>query len=399
MKFFLPKDISYYACNVSENETETGDLYIDYSLTSGYNKDTIRKYGINIYKALTTIYPLATYIWEDLIDTDKHLVTLATGAITYPTAGVLNVAITSGVTVVYVRKSGIYYIAKTTATVDFMSETEPTPAHFNAITTSPIPYRYEYALPEGEADNLYWGYEGKANRYRALDRAVGTQTIKYGSNTLTMSFQVNSANAIALFYVDATEVKIKTWDIIDPLNPVALQEFTHSMIDVSHLNNYEKVCTIPYRGSTRTFFAFDSRYALQIDLTFTHVGVPPKVGAVKIGLLDYIGQTQDGVDVTGKSYNTSEQRSNGEIVWNKDNKESNKVHTLRYNIKLDTQTFDSVQTMITAITDKEVILLGDDGDANGYTTLINYGAITSSGANLTSNSTKSSATLTIENFT
>ena len=399
MKFFLPKDLTYLNINVAENETETGGTYTDFNVMLGVNEGAVRKYGQNIYEALTTIYPLCHYIWEDLIYTDRHAKVPSTGQEIYPTNGQILIPITNGVTIVYVRSNNTFYKAKVTATVDFMTESITSPSNFDAVTATPAPYRYNPNFPVGETDTLFWGYNGVANKYRALDRAVGTQTVKSGAGPLTMSFSVNSINAISFFYLDATSIEVKVYDTIDPNNPVLFYDKTVDLTDTSHLNTYEKVCTIPERYGVSSTFDFDARYSMRVDITISKISGDPKVGAIKAGLLDYLGQTLDGVSLGGKSYNTSEQRPNGEVVWNKDNKESNKVKTLGYNVKVDTGTFDAVANMVSSILDKEVVLLGDDGDPEGFTTLNSYGAITGHSGELTSNNTKSKLSISIENFT
>ncbi len=50
MKFFLPKDLTFQATNIGENEVGDGTSYVDYVMSQGYNKGTIRKYGTNIYE-------------------------------------------------------------------------------------------------------------------------------------------------------------------------------------------------------------------------------------------------------------------------------------------------------------------------------------------------------------
>lgn len=397
MKYFLPKPLTYVSTNVAENEAEDGSTYVDYNALLGYNKGTVRKFGENIYEALVTMYPLAHYVWEDVILTDKHAINLTTQAEQYPdgTNKVL-VSIVTGVTVVFVRSNGNYYIAKTTATVDFMVESILTPANFNLIA-APAPYRNTYNTPVGESDTLYWGYNGVANKYRCLDRAIGTQTTKNGAGSLTMSLSCFACNAISLFGVKAASVTITVWDLAVPASPTQLFTTTISLLDTFLLDTYEKVCTlsVPLDNTASAFFV--SRYAQRIDLVFSGVD-GPSVGAVKVGMLEYLGETLDGVDVGVKSYNTSEQRPNGEIVWNKDNKETNKVNTLRYNVKMETANFDATVHHIKTITDREVVLLGDDGDPAGYRTLLSYGAIKRTSGNLRSNDTKSSASIEIENF-
>lgn len=396
MKFFLPKTVSYISTNVAENEAEDGSTYTVYNPLLGYNLGHIVKNGEAIYEALTTIYPLAHYVWEDAVITDIHVLNLHTQADKYPVGGVLNVDIVSGVTVFYIRTSGKWYLAKSTGTFDMMLENPTTPAHFDQITTLPVLYRKDYLPPVGTEDTLYWGYNGVANRYRALDRAIGTQTTKFGAS-LTMSMAANACNALSLFNVYAQTVLISVYDNSIPLTPVLLYTTTLDMVGVSALDTYEKVCTVPATLETASTVFFQARYAQRIDLTFSGVD-NPSVGAVKMGLLDYLGVTMDGVDVGIKSYNSMEQRANGDIVWNKDNLETNKVNTLRYNVKLDTVVFDPTALKLKLITDKEVVLLGDDGDPAGYTTLHSYGAIKSADTTLRSNDTKSIASISIENF-
>lgn len=397
MKYFLPVALTYNSTNVSENETETGGTYTVYSETAGHNLGQQVKYGTEIFTALAADYPLARYIWEDLVSANKYAYDLWNKVALYPTAGVLNIAITSGVTVVYVRSNNSYYVAKTTGTVNFMGEPISSPRNFDIVTASPPPYRHTYNYPVSREDTLYWGYDGVANRYRALDSTIGTQTIKYGSTTFTASFLVNAVSAVSLFQVLGESVSVNVYDVIDPMSPILLYSTAVSLVDTSELDTYEKVCTMSPSYTPTALIEFPSRYALRIDITITKAAGGAGCGAIKIGRLENLGKALDGVDVNLKSFNQVDQLPNGEFVWNKDNSELNKTTVLRYNLKIDTPSFDSIVRRLKTITDKEVVLLGDDGDE--YTVLVNYGAIRGASGTLYSNSTKSNATLEIENFT
>lgn len=396
MKFFIPYDITFQSTNVSENETETGDAYIPYNKIAGVNTGSIRKYGRYIYSALTLMYPIVRYIWEDLIADDTHLVDLHNGTETYPIGGVINVAITDNVTTVYVRSQEKYYIAKATGTFDFMIEDPTNPAHFNLVA-SPAPYRNEVHAPVGTTDTLYWGYEGVANKYGSLDDSIGTQTTKFGAD-LIQTFDVNAANALAAFFLDGTEAQLDVYDMVNPASPLLVDTQILNLVDTSLLYNYERVCTISPRYKPTVIFTFQARYTMRLTLTIRNTLTSPKCGAIKVGQMDDLGQTLDKVSISTKSYNTVEQRSNGEYVWNKDEKESNKVFILRYNLKFDTTAVDAMSQKVKSIIDKQVVLLGDDGDSAGFSTLINYGAIKNASVDLESNNSKSNGTVEIENF-
>ena len=65
---------------------------------------------------------------------------------------------------------------------------------------------------------------------------------------------------------------------------------------------------------------------------------------------------------------------------------------------IETMKFDDMVSRLKSILDKEVVLIGDDSDEVIYRTTINYGAITDNSAELSSSSSNSKMSLTIENF-
>ena len=123
-----------------------------------------------------------------------------------------------------------------------------------------------------------------------------------------------------------------------------------------------------------------------------------KIGAIKVGFIDYLGKTLDGAEVSHKSYNEVSQRSDGTYVFNAENKESNKTAIIRYEMTVETPTFDTMVNKLKSIVDKEVVLIGDNDDSIQYLTTLNYGAVTNTSGVLKTNWEHSSLTLTIENF-
>ena len=391
MKYFFPIDPTITASNIADNEDENGNNYIDYDIVMGYNKGVQRKQNNKIYESVTTIYPLAHYLWENLIIGSEYAVNLHTQTeVVDPTV----VPIVQNVTVVYVRSNNTYYIAKTTGNVDFTSEDIQNPSNFNEITDTPPPYRHEYDEPlNTTGSSLYWKYISVSNKQRPFDRAMSSQAEKV--DEITYTFEVDSVSALAVFNTNATEINIV---VVDNLSMTEIYNSTMEMSDTSHLDNYEKVCTQEPKQKENAVFQFDSSYSSTIELTIAKTGSNAKAGVIKMGLVETLGTTLDGVPVDTKSYNESGQRDNGEYVWNPNDLETNKVFVLSYNMLWCTGTFDSNTGKLKEITDKEIILLGDDGDPEGFTTLTNYGAITDTNSNLMSNSSHSEGSLTIENF-
>lgn len=394
----LPKTSIIVNSNIAENEAEDGSTYSIYNEAIGYNKGSIVKFNTNIYEALTTIYPLASYIWEDLIQASKYAINLQTKTNLYPSGGILNINVINGVTVVYVRSVNKYYIAKVTATVDFMSENISAPAHFNEVTTIPAPYRYDYDNPFEKENTLFWGYNAVANKYRGYDNAIYSQTTKHNA-ILTQSISVSACNSAILMNLSGSSIIFTVWDIYDGIQtPTQLYTETKSLIDTSLLDTYEKVCTVPFTQVKNVVFYFQARYNQQIDISLESIGGSPAFGALKTGFLDYLGQTLDKVSFNSKSYNQVSQRPNGEFVWNKDNNEANKSYTLKYNLYSDTAIFDNTLIKLLSMLDKEVVLIGDESDTSRFSSIINYGAIKATDATLETNSDKSPLSIEIENF-
>lgn len=390
MKFYLPKDLIISDSNIAYNEDENGNLYTEYNKMSGYNKGVKVYYNGNLYTSLTTIYPMVNYIWEDLIVTDKYAFDVL-NEIRFATPSA--VPCISGVTVVYVRSLNSYYKAKTTGNINFTIENPVTPANFDKITTAIIPYNYDFTKPSGTENTIYWSYNGVANRGRVFDNAIGTST-SY-DDEIYFKFTTNGMSALNVFSPIADTVRVKITDIV---TTEIYYDETLDTVDVSNLDDYEKVCTLEAEQRTALMSTFEARYSQIIEITATLTGGVVSLGAIKAGAIESLGKTIDGVDVTNKSYNEVTQRSNGEYVWNADNSESNKVFIISYNMLISSKTFDSMLTKMKKITDKEVVLIGDDRDNEKYQTLINYGAITSSSGTLQHTSEDSQLNITIENF-
>lgn len=391
MKFYLPKDLVISDSNIAYNEDENGILYTDYNKMNGYNKGIKVYYNGNLYTSLTTIYPMVNYIWEDLIVTDKYAFdVLNENRFATPSA----VPCISGVTVVYVRSLDSYYKAKTTGNINFTIENPVTPANFDKITTAIIPYNYDFSKPYERENTLFWKYDGQANRNKAFDGALNTQT-QY-SEFIYFKLDNPVVNAISLFNLSSQTVRVKVTDIA---SAAILSDETISTLDTSHITNYTLYCT--NRAIQKKNIIVEKipmRYGAKMEIWINYPASDAKVGAVKAGIIDYLGKTIDGVDVANKSYNQLTQRSNGEYVWNIDDVDLNKSLSFRYNIAIETFTFDTMVNKLKNITDKEVILIGDDTDETFFTSLINYGAIKSSNGYLKSNDDYSTLSLEIENF-
>jgi hypothetical protein len=390
MKFYLPKEITVTSTNVSSTQDENGVQYNQYDHKQGYPKGYLVQSGNYLYEAFTDIYPLAKYRWEDIIFDKRYGIDLHNKTnISDPTA----VPIVEDETVVYVQSNQKYYIAKTTGTVNFMTEDYISPANFTEITTTPVPYRYEYNEPAETKNTLFWRYVSATNYHKVFDRVIGTQTRK--QDLIEYTFTAIATSGISFFNINAEELYIK---VVDNITTDTVYEETINLIDTSHLDNYEKVCTVPwlyYKNKTTLYPARASQtITVRISTTSGTVGI----GAIKAGLIDYIGKTLDGVSVNNKSYNEVEQRDNGEKIWNPDNKETNVVYEIRYNLLIDTPTFDSMLNKIKSITDKEVVLIGDDNDEIQFQTTVNYGAIINSDGSLTAHRNKSNLSIAIENF-
>ena len=391
MKFYLPKDLIISDSNIAYNEDENGNLYTEYNKMSGYNKGLQVYYNWNLYTSLTTIYPMVNYIWEDLIVADKYAYDVL-NEIRFATPSA--VPCLSGVTVVYVRSLDSYYKAKTTGNINFTIEDPVTHANFDKIVTPIIPYNYDFTKPSGAENTIYWSYDGVANRQRAFDSALNTQT-NY-EDELYFKFTNPIIDAISFFNLSSKTVRIK---VTDTATATILYDETTNTLDTSHIINYTTYCTSrAIQKDNIIAQKIPTRYGADVEVWIDNSSSIAKIGTIKAGILDYLGKTQDGVDVTNKSYNEISQRSNGEYVWNIDNVDLNKSLSFSYNIVIETFSFDSMMTKLKSITDKEVVLIGDDTDDVFFSSLINYGAITASNGYLKSNDTYSTLSISVENF-
>ena len=389
MKYYLPKDMTLTDTNVDVTKDESGVAYNVYDKTEAYNKGTVVKYGTNVYTSLTDIYKLVSFIWEDEVIGSNYCYDMKNDVVfTTPTA----VPIVINVTTVYVRSQDKYYIANKTATVDFTTESYLSPADFTEVDAT-VKYRNEYNLPSGIENTLYWGYDGSINSEKVFDSSIGTQT--ENTDSIYYKFTANAISGITILYVDATEIEVK---VVDNITLDTVTDQTVDLKDTSRLNTYEKVCTMNWKYTRKAFVQFQARYSQTIEIWIRNTGLTAKVGAIKAGLVDSLGRTVDNVAVSNKSYNEVEQRDDGSYVWNKDEKETNKVFIIGYNMLVKTTSFDTMVENMKEITDKEVVLIGDDSDETIFRTTINYGAITDSSADLNSNATNSNLSVTIENF-
>lgn len=392
MEFFVSTEPNITTSNIGEDVDENGDTYSLYNVVSGYNKDITLKYNKNIYISRGTVFSLAHYTWKSQIVGSEYAINLHTQTDIYPTNGEILINITNAVTVVYVEENESYYIAKTTATVDFMQESIENPANFTKLT-DPIFYRHEYNYPDGFNNTLYWKYVSVSNKHRAFDRAIGSQSER--EDEITYSLTQTGVSGIIFINAVADNISILITDnITGDTHPIQ----TASMIDTSHLDNYEKVCTLSPIEQTSRFFRFASTHSVTIDITIEKIGSRAKIGAIKLGLLEDLGMTLDGVDVKNKSYNESGVRANGEYVWNPTDVPENKVSLIDYGIIYDTYAFDSIDKKMKEITDKDVVILGDERDEHAFKTLQTYCVVTSASAQLSSNSEMSHGSISIETF-
>ncbi len=399
MRFFLPKGHidGTLVSNIGEFEDENGDTYSQYELIKGYNSGSIVAYNQKIYECVArpVIFPLAHYLWRSMIIGSEYTTSLHGQNDIYPDGNnEILIDIVDGETVVYVESNGFYYLAKATKQIDFMSEDIEDPANFNKIDITNPPYRYEYNSPASTTGStLFWKYLSVSNQQRVFDRAIGSQSQKI--DEVTYTFDVNAVSGLVCLNVEAQSIYIK---VTDKIAGDILYEETADMIDTSHLDNYEKVCTVDWKSLATKAFLFPARYSQQVELIISNPSLDAKIGAIKFGLVESLGKTLDGVQVRNKSYNESGVRDNGEYLWNPDDKDTNKVFLIDYQLKLDTNTFDNSADKLKCITDKEVVLIGEDTDEIGYRTLVNYGAITSTDATLMSGNSKSNASIGVENF-
>jgi len=405
MRYYLTQPVNIVPSipdtyDIPENEDENGATYNLYDITSGYNNDYTLKYGENIYKSQTTIFPLVNYVWKDLIVGSEYTINMHTQTDIYRDGnGKILIDIYDEITTVYVESNQKYYIANKTAIgIDFLAESITSPANFTEITDVPIRYRKDYNAPSGQSDTaivdtLYWEYISVANKFRAFDRAIGSRSSK--AEKLTYTFEQNSVSGLILINTVGTTVTIELEDLItgDVFDPI-----TREMIDTSHLDTYEKVCTgIPLQETT-AFFQFSASYSLKIKVTIENAGADAQVGAIKLGSVEDLGITLDGVDARNKSYNESGIRDNGEYVWNPTDKEENKVSILAYEIIFDSNKFDSIHRKLQEMADKDIVLLGDERDIDAFKTLQTYCVVTDANATLESNRTKSRGSVNVETF-
>ena len=389
MKFYIPQDTPILDSNIAYNADKDGNLYTTHNVLSPYNKGTQVYYEDMLFTSFTDIYPLAHFIWEDTIFSLRYAFDLHNDEVfATPTA----VPIVADVTVVYVRSVNKWYKAKTTATINFMTEDYVSPANFNEIT-GVVPYRIAYNYPAENTNTLFWRFDGYANRANAFDNGIGTQT-EY-LEQIYFKLHTENTNYISLFYLDAETVRIKITDGVGGITT----DTTINLIDTSHLDNYEKVCTVRWLYKQYATLAYRNMGTQTIEVWVTPSPTAyAKIGAIKAGFIDYLGKTLDGAEVSHKSYNEVSQRTNGTYVFNAENKESNTTAIIRYEMTVETPVFDMMVNKLKSIVDKVVVLIGDNDDSIQYSTTLNYGAVTNTSGVLKTHWEHSSLALTIENF-
>lgn len=383
MKYYTPFSIEITDSDIGEYENADGTINMPWSRSEQIDgPGVIRQYDNKIYKSLSAIKPLVTYIWQDADPLNKYNITTLTDTTDDGTA----VPIVNAVTTVYVVSQDKYYIAKTTGTIDFTGEDYDSPADFNPVTDNSL--RHEYYIPE--IGSLKWSYQGVSNRTASVSQAINRFSTK-NATSFYQEFIVSGADAITLYNVKADSIVFEARKTSD-----------NTLLDTQTIDGVEL-------GFTSFREWFDSSYEdpnydtkvvvkpdyyivdpVKIRITATNAVENPQIGEILPGRIKDGGETQDGVN--NPTQTDSEIRENiaGELVIDGEGDASRVWRAMSIKSLIDTAAYDLYSKATEDIINKRVIVIGENTDSPQYRSLILYALAQEATPTLQSNADKSS---------
>lgn len=390
MKNFVPVDMDILDSNIAENEGLEGTIY-PYVLEEGYLKGVQRYYGARLYEARVNINPLANYLFNDVDALSKYTTNLHTQT---KETDSTSVSVVSNATIVYVQSLSKYFRASVTANINFLTENWTAPTNFTDLGTDAA-YRYEYLEPK--ANSIYWKDLRATNRNRCTDKALNTQSIKYGTE-MWFEFESKNMDKVVLLNLEAQSAKIIVYktDIENPIHT----ETVSKLIDRSSIVNW------------RTLSQFTPLYYKNVDFTLPfYTGTVKirvilsseterylKLGEVLHGQSENFALTVDSVPITVKSSADITEKENGEIIFEDENSPLTTFKRFSFELIFDSKTLDATLKRCENMIGRRVVIYGENTDEPKYSSLIIYGLAVDVSPTFQESFTKSEIQLQVKGF-
>jgi len=358
----------------------------------------IRRYNFHDYKALTNIYELATYSWNNISSTIDGVTTkLDDKTIVDSTA----VPCIQNVTTIYVIDSykdiadpqdavGKFFLyTGTNQDVDFTTIDPNNPSNFDIV----INYRFEDIFPD--ENSLFWEDLGAINSRRLIDRIIKNPTIAPSGNEMTYEFiYTTSTNVVAFFDINCSSIEIsryrynsvsELYDIeVMPLTVFELKS-VEGIIDsyTWHLTelagNLDRLLVrLPIWSNTKTI------------VTFKNTVSAPEVGEAIFGRAISLGTTLDEPTGTRKSFSKTKLTADGKRIVSKS---SSIIDKITYRVIIPTTQVDSKIKTIGELLEENLLIIGDE--SGRFTTLTSFGYASELPFKVKSNSNMNEYGLTI----
>lgn len=327
-------DLEYNTSNIADDATPIWDATLEYA------KETTRQLNNKLYKNYDAIETLSTYIYNDTDLSQPHLtIRVIDGVLMDSTA----VPCIQDETIVYVVDNNTYYLYNsTTGDVDFTIEDMSSPSNFTALASG------RHTLNDPETSPLIWEDLGYTNKYKMLDKTLGSQTVADGN--IEASFIVNKVDSIFFFNVFADSIDIKVTQIDNSI--VLLEEnFLMSSKDGGTFYNY---FFNDFVYETKLFKEIPLNFNMLVEIKINNIGNVSKCGLVAMGRAEYLGATLYGASIGIHDFSKKEVNSVGESYL-----KQGKVKATN-NLTIDVQSglTDRVVDVLTRYRSTPVIFIG-----------------------------------------
>lgn len=402
MKYFIPKDLVVSDSSIAEHTDENGVVYPAWAKADAREKGSIVSHSGGLFEAFTNIYPMATYIWNDVADGVTPIVTrVSDGVLMTPTA----VPCVLDETVVYVQDTwkqgrensvGKYFIyIGVTGNVDFTTIDPADPSlKFDPINN----FRHEPFEPLLGQNTVYWRYIGRTNRNKVTDKSYNSQSVVESTTEVWWEFEILNPDKITMFNLQAPKAKIivYTTDILTPLYENTIDSLldTTSIINWRTLSRYRSLYT---KNASWKLPFITGQVTVRIVLSSDNV-TTIKAGEILAGEEVQLALTLDGVPTQIKSSGKIEELENGDIIL-RDEGDITKIYLIySFTLLYDTITHDKIVDKCSNLINRRIVIEAEDSDSPIYRSLVFYGFVREASPTLVSNSTKSEIKISAQRF-
>ena len=334
MQLIPIKDLEYNTSNIPADTT------IQWAATVSYTKATTRQLNNKLYKCYEQIEELSTYIFNSTdISKPDSTIRIIDDVVMDSTS----VPCVEDVTIVYVVENNTYYrYNSASGNVDFTTEDITSPSHFTALDSG----RYEINHPENTP--LIWEDLGFTNKYKQLDKNLGSQTVVNGD--MEFSFVVSKVDSIYFFNVLASQIDVKVTQIDTSEIVIDTQNSMRSKDGGSWYNFWFK----DFFNKTKLFVEIPMRFNVLVEIKLHNIGGYSKCGLIGIGKKEFLGATLYGAGIGIVDFSKQETNADGESYF-----EQGRVKSTN-NITLDVVSADTDRVIetLTKYRSTPVIFIG-----------------------------------------